>query len=205
MGRHTKLDEQATWVTADTDPGGRPLIVPAQVSRARRMAWIGRTPLMPVLAGIGAVGVIAAAFSTQQISLNFSNSPGTDSAVLADPRIRQAEPQAVPTSGAGGGPVKAGKWRFKTEGASGAFVGSVVIANTGGAPVDRWKLRFRIPNAAVTTARGAVLRTGGRAGGDVYLSGTTRIAPGSKIVIRFTGKGAWSKPAFCKINGVSCR
>ncbi|GAA3197085.1 cellulose binding domain-containing protein [Actinocorallia longicatena] len=203
MGRHNKLDGGVDWLESETDPAGT-AVVPAQAARARRMAWIGRTPLMPVLAGMAAVGVVAAAFSTQQISLNFSNSPG-DSGCVGCPSAAEATAPERPSAKAVTRVVRVGRWTFRPSAAvAGGFTGSVVVANTGTKPLAAWKLRFRIPNAVVTGARGATLRTAGRKGGDVYFVGGTAIAPGKRVVIRFTARGAWSKPTFCRINGSAC-
>src|SRR4051794_36576842 len=58
-----------TYKPVDRAPAPAPAPPPRS---GHRMSWIGRTPLMPVLAGIAATGVIVAAFSTRQISLNFA-------------------------------------------------------------------------------------------------------------------------------------
>src|SRR5689334_1029309 len=66
-------ETQPTQVYRPVEPAPEPAPVPVAAPRpGHRMSWIGRTPLMPVLAGIAATGVIVAAFSTRQISLNFA-------------------------------------------------------------------------------------------------------------------------------------
>ncbi|MEO7612787.1 MAG: hypothetical protein ABIS86_02235, partial [Streptosporangiaceae bacterium] len=82
------------------------------------MSWIGRTPLMPLLAGIAATGVIAAAFSTRQISLNFAGkSPAIEEAKI--PRNDDVRP----SRSAARSPLTV---RFRVAGLpSGGFTGTV--------------------------------------------------------------------------------
>src|SRR4051812_47698848 len=55
----------------------------------RRLRWISRVPLLPALAGVGALGIVLAAYGTQQISLNFSDGVGGPPAEAGVPTQRQ--------------------------------------------------------------------------------------------------------------------
>lgn len=193
MGRHTKDISELV---------GEAFGPPVAVKRAR-MAWLGRTPLMPVLAGIGAIGVVAAAFSTQQISLNFAGGdPGSTNAPQAcvgcstekrDPSASRSQTREQPV-----------KVRFAGRAVKGGFTGAVKIKNDGLQPLRTWKIAFRIPNAAVTGAPGVTFRTSGKAGSWVFFTGAAPLAPGKAVTVMFTARGAYSKPADCKINSLPC-
>ncbi|WP_157963643.1 cellulose binding domain-containing protein [Actinocorallia populi] len=219
MGRHTKFWDRASGQEAPSD-GAPPVAAP------QRLAWLGRTPLMPLLAGVVAVGVIAAAFSTRQISLNFAGGApsGQDSAAcagcdgLADLREEgsgqpeTAGPQVV------AGPSEASLPRQSTrtvsqrplrveirlgEMISGGFTAVAVVRNTSRTAKD-WKLSFRIPNAVIVAAEGAGLRTTSKNGGTTWLDGLGALEGRQSVKVTFTAEGAWSKPSVCKVNGYDC-
>lgn len=212
MGRHINSDEAP------------------QDAETKRMAWLGRTPLMPLLAGVIAVGVIAAALSTRSISLNFAGgtppNPGSAACVgcngLTDAQARKdadggqtaedaaRQPQAAPS--------EASPPRQSTRTVSqrplrveirlgemipGGFTAVAVIRNASKAPKS-WKLAFRIPNAVVVGVQGAALRTTKENGGTTWFTGPTTLEGSQVVRVSFTAEGAWSKPAVCKVNGRDC-
>ncbi|MEO3782896.1 hypothetical protein ABGB12_06195 [Actinocorallia sp. B10E7] len=210
MGRHTTVDEALP------------------VAEPKRMAWLGRTPLMPLLAGVVAVGVIAAAFSTRQISLNFAGgtpaNPGSaacagcesladtqdgaeggrtaeDSAQqpLAAPSKPSLPPQATRT-------VSQQPLRVEIkldEMTPGGFTAVAVIRNASKTSKN-WKLAFRIPNAVVVGVQGATFRTTREHGGTTWFTGLGPLEGRQAVKVAFTAEGAWSKPAVCKVNGRDC-
>ena len=221
MGRHTKFwdrPETAEAVAEGTPPAG-----------PQRLAWLGRTPLMPVLAGVIAVGVIAAALSTRQISLNFAGSApaGPDSAAcagcesLADKAGGQSQsggpaqggtpqaqevPSQAPPSREAARTVRDQAVQVDirlTKMISGGFTAVAVVRNTS-KTAKTWRLAFRIPNAVVVDVQGAALRTTKANGGTTWFTGTATLAAGQALKVPFTANGAWSKPAVCKVNGHAC-
>src|ERR1700754_114045 len=93
MGRHTKLaddlDPQGTGLADDTTAGP---------TRRARMGWVTKVPLLPAIAGIGAIGVVTAAWSTSQISLNFA---GGTPAGADQPQQTQAQDSSNSRRGVG--------------------------------------------------------------------------------------------------------
>lgn len=217
MGRHTKFWERPSWEEAPSD-GGEP---PESPAKPRRMAWLGRTPLMPLLAGIIAVGVIAAAFSTRQISLNFAggtpSGPGSAACAgcesLSDRQeTGGADPQPLvaPSQAAlpGQSVREAVRQPFKVDirlagMTSGGFTAVVVIRNTSKS-AKNWRLAFRIPNAVVVGVQGATLKTTKAHGGTTWFTGLAALPARQSVKVHFTANGAWSKPAVCKVNGKAC-
>ncbi|ROO83368.1 cellulose binding domain-containing protein [Actinocorallia herbida] len=209
MGRHTKFWDRPVF--ADRPP------VPSPVEKVR-MAWIGRTPLMPTLAGVAALGVITAAFLTQEIPLDFA-SPGAErpeSASCAGCDSMKAEmpaagapvETAAPDAERSAAPVTPPGLRasFKLDKTTGSgFTAVLTLRNTGDKAVTGWKLRFRLPNAVVQGADGATVQMLTANGGVTVLDGTASIAPGGTLRVPFTGEGAWSNPTSCRVNGLKCR
>jgi hypothetical protein len=209
MGRHTNSGEEPP---AATPP---------------RMAWLGRTPLMPLLAGVAAVGVITAAFSTRQISLNFAGGTpsGPDSAACAGCESLADLPEETKADGAPGGdpraaatPTEASLPRQSTrsvshkpfraeirldEMLSGGFTAVAVVHNDSRTAKD-WRLAFRIPNAVIVSVEGANLRMTRKNGGTALLTGLAPLEGRQSVRVTFTAEGAWSKPALCKVNGYAC-
>ncbi|GAB2809067.1 hypothetical protein GCM10022221_03010 [Actinocorallia aurea] len=208
MGRHTKFWDRP--VTTDEPP------VPSPAKKVR-MAWIGRTPLMPTLAGVAALGVITAAFLTQEIPLDFA-SPGSErneSAACAGcepqkaemPAVGTAVPTASPeteTERSTVPPALSANFRLQKAPGSG-FTAVVTLRNTGDKAVGGWKLRFRIANAVVRGAEGATVQTVAANGGTTVLVGTSPIPAGGTLRVKVTGEGAWSNPTSCRINNLKCR
>jgi hypothetical protein len=215
MGRHTRFLERASWEEAPSDA--------APPVKRTRMAWLGRTPLMPILAGIIAVSVIAAAFSTRQISLNFAGvapaEPGSAACAGCEPLSdRRGDPEARTQAPAEESPSQDAAPRQSarsasqqplrvsirlTEMISGGFTAVAVIRNT--SKTDRnWRLAFRIPNAVVVDVEGATFKTTKAHGGTTWFAGLAPLPAHATVKVRFTANGAWSKPALCKINGKDC-
>jgi len=211
MGRHTNSDE----APQDAEP--------------KRMAWLGRTPLMPLLAGVIAVGVIAAALSTRSISLNFAGGTPPDPAAcagcngLTDTQARKdgtdggqtpedaaRQPQAAPSEASlprqSTRTVSQRPLRVEIrlgEMIPGGFTAVAVIRNSSKTPKN-WKLAFRIPNAVVVNVQGAALRTTKENGGTTWFTGPAALEGSQVVRVSFTAEGAWSKPAVCKVNGRDC-
>ncbi|MCD0448368.1 cellulose binding domain-containing protein [Actinocorallia sp. API 0066] len=208
MGRHTKFWDRPRF--ADAPPAPSP-------AGKVRMAWIGRTPLMPVLAGVGAVGVVVAAYLTQQITLNLAGpGAGPESAACAGCEPLRAEvpgyataedPPTQGTEAADRSLTPPGlRAAFKLRGTTGSgFTATVTLRNTGEEAVSAWKLRFRIPNAEVHGAEGATVQTLAANGGTTLLTGAAPIGPGATLRLVLTGQGAWSEPVGCRVNGQKCR
>ncbi|MDX6739089.1 cellulose binding domain-containing protein [Actinocorallia sp. A-T 12471] len=208
MGRHTKFWDRPVHTTEPPAPS------PA---KKVRMAWIGRTPLMPVLAGVGAIGVITAAFLTQDIALNFAAPPDSarqESAACAGCEPLRADLQtpgtaqaAVPGGESERSVVPPGlRATFRLDKTTGSgFAAYVTLRNTDDKAIAAWKVRFRLPNAVVHGAEGATVQTVAANGGTTVLSGTTPIGAGETLRVRFTGEGAWSNPTGCRVNGLKCR
>lgn len=201
-------ETQPNEVYAPVEPAPAPAPVPVPVPRSgHRMSWIGRTPLMPVLAGIAATGVIAAAFSTRQISLNFA---GGDKA----PAVVQTTPPAAPepealredpprtSRSAARSPLTV---RFKVVPlAGGGFNGIVSVRNSTPKLLAKWLLAFQIPNAAVVSVTGAKVKTDGKNGTVVFFGSNVDLAPGQAAIINFKATGAPGLPTVCKINKLTC-
>ena len=220
MGRHTKFWDRASGQEAPPD-GAPPVAAPA------RMAWLGRTPLMPLLAGVAAVGVIAAAFSTRQISLNFpAGAPsGQDSAACAgcEGVADMGEEKSAQPPGDTGSPVPASPSQASLpqqstrtvsqrplrveikldETTPGGFTAVAVVHNDS-RTAKGWKVSFRIPNAVIVSAEGAALHTTAKNGGTTWFTGFSVLEGRQKAKVTFSAEGAWSKPALCKVNGYDC-
>ncbi|TDD31749.1 hypothetical protein E1287_25270 [Actinomadura sp. KC06] len=159
-------------------------------------------PLLPIVALVIAVGIVAYALSTQQISLNFAGGAPHDSTQTnpRDNQVSQREKNERASRGAGrtDGLVIAFRVASKSPG---GFKATATIANNGPRPVTRWALAFKISGASVTAVKGAtVVRTGRVA----YVRGRTSIAPGAKVQIVFAARGAASKPSACVLNSQPC-
>ncbi|KAB2337902.1 cellulose binding domain-containing protein, partial [Actinomadura rudentiformis] len=159
------------------------------------------TPLLPVTALVIAVGVVAYAGSTSQISLNF----GGGAHEPVDPKDGQ-----VSERGEGGRTSRAAR-------ASGLIVafrpgaptptgfrGTVTIGNKGSRPVNDWAIAFKIPNVTFVSATGGtVVETGQR----LYVRkapGTPALAPGQRVRIAYVANGVLQAPSECMINKQRC-
>jgi hypothetical protein len=201
MGRHARLAEREALFEAfeESDEHMRP---PGR----RRFRWISRVPLLPVLAGVGALGIVLAAYGTQQISLNFSdgdNGPHADQAV-PPPQRQNAAAQGNRASrgiGRAGGVTVA--FRATSQWTDG-FEGSATIVNVSGRPITGWTFAFRVPNARVLSIWEVQVV---RLGNPVIVRNPAQsptIAPGEFVRIGFTARGAAGTPSACTFNGVRC-
>lgn len=189
MGRHTKLEgEEAP---------------PEQPPRRRRLGFVTAMPLLPVLALVVAIGVVAYAVSTQQISLNFGGGGSP-----------QNLPQADAGDGGRGARDRASRGGTRADGvvvafrATGrlpaGFRGSVVISNRGSRPVNGWLLGFKIPNAQVLSVTDSVLAKTGAAAWVRNSTAAPIIKPGDRVRLTFVAKGAASRPSVCVFNRIRC-
>jgi hypothetical protein len=163
---------------------------------------------MPVLAGIAATGVIAAAFSTRQISLNFAGGDKAPAVVETPAPAPAQEPDALraepdrPSRSAARSPLTV---RFKVVPlAGGGFNGIVAVRNSTPKLLAKWLLAFQIPNAAVVSVTGAKVKTDGKNGTVVFFGSNVDLAPGQAAIVNFKATGAPGLPTVCKINKLSC-
>lgn len=197
MGRHTKLTE-----ADDAPEESAPQPAPQQSADKSHLRWISRVPLLPAVAGVVAIGVCAAAYSTSQISLNFAGGGGgghresrqgsgvKDSALRARPARRTD------------GVVIAFQVSERT---STGFAGTVAIANRGSKPISGWTLAFKIPSATVQSASNAVLVEPGRQIARLRNSTVApTIKPGQTIRVSYVARGSAAKPSACNFNRTSC-
>ncbi|WP_146778985.1 cellulose binding domain-containing protein [Actinomadura craniellae] len=188
MGRHTKLADEADLVPEVEEP-------PAK----RRLGWLLSLPLLPITALIVAVGVVVAAVSTSQISLNFAGGTPAQNQPRADAQddgaARGANERTSRNTRKGLLVAFRATRRLET-----GFEGTVTIANHGAKPVDGWTLAFKIPNAKVLSVSNAVLV---KTGTVATLRGGA-IQPGQRVRIGFVAQGAASKPSACLINRTRC-
>ncbi|MBC6463707.1 cellulose binding domain-containing protein [Actinomadura sp. HBU206391] len=201
MGRHTKFAD-------DLDPEGTDLADAAteQPRQDKRMGWVTKVPLLPAIAGLGAIGVVAAAWSTSQISLNFA---GGAPAVADRPQAQaQDSSNTRPrlddrTSRSDRTSAVTIAFRATSRSATG-FRATATIANHGTQPINGWTLKFRIPNAQVVGATNVVLVQPGATATVRNPAHAPTIAPGRSVQLVFTAEGAASKPSACRFNGVAC-
>lgn len=165
----------------------------------RRLGWAARVPLLPVVAGIGAVGMVAAAWSTSQISLNFAGGAPLHTQV-----------QRMQHGPAGDGPSRSEHastvtitFRATSRSATG-FHAEATITNHGKRTIDGWVLMFRIPNARVLAASNVVLVRSGSVATLRNPAGDPKIEPGHVVRLVFTARGAASTPSACSFNGSVC-
>ncbi|MFC4050888.1 cellulose binding domain-containing protein [Actinomadura syzygii] len=159
-------------------------------------------PMLPIVALVIAVGIVAYALSTQQISLNFAGgAPAHDS--QPDPRDNQVS-QRGPGERASRGAARPDGLVVAFRVASrkpGGFTFTATIANKGPQPVAKWALAFKIDSASVTAVSGAtVVRTGQVP----FVRGRAAIAPGASVRIVFAAKGTPAKPSTCVMNSNPC-
>lgn len=172
---------------------------------APRFAWIGRVPLLPALAGLVAVGIVATAYGTSNISLNFSG--GAPTQPRANP---QCGPDACPDPQASGdtrasrgssrpSPVEVS---FTTAPWTGGFKGTVTVANNGAQPLKGWTLTFSIPNAQVLSLSGMVVVV--RKGATTTIRTQHVLAPGSTSKVTFLAHGTAGDPTTCTFDKAPC-
>jgi hypothetical protein len=201
MGRHTRLAEREELFEAfeGTDEHMRP-------AGKRRFRWIARVPLLPAVAGVVALGIVLAAYGTQQISLNFSdgdNEPHADQ-VVAPPQRQDAAAQGSRASrGIGRAGAVTVAFRATSKWTDG-FEGSVTIVNVSGRPITGWTFAFTVPNARVLSIWEVQVV---RLGNPVVVRNSAQspaIASGESVQIGFTARGAAGTPSACTFNGVRC-
>ena len=205
MGRHARLAEREALFEAfeafedATDEHKGP-------AGKRRLRWVSRVPLLPAIAGVGALGIVLAAYGTQQISLNFSDGDNAPPAAEAAPPQRQ-DAATAQGSRASRGIGRAGAvtvaFRATSKWTDG-FEGSATIVNVSGRPISRWTFAFRVPNAKVLSIWEVQVV---RLGNPVIVHNppqTPTIAAGGSVQIGFTARGAAGTPSACTFNGVRC-
>jgi hypothetical protein len=205
MGRHAKLADREALFKAFEESDEQ-----SQPQRKGRLRWVSKVPLLPSVAGVAALGVVLAAYGTQQISLNFSDGDGPpQQADQAQVPRTERPPDATAqgnhaSRGNGRGGAVTVSFRATSKWADG-FEGRATIVNVSGRPINGWTFAFRIPNARVQSIwevqlvkKGSVVVVRNPA-----LSPT--IAPGETVQIGFTARGAVARPSACLFNGVRCR
>lgn len=192
MGRHTKLGE------GDEAPDELP----------QRRNWVRllvSVPLLPVVALVIAIGIVAYAFGTSQISLNFAGPP---------PQSQQrADAQESPVSQRGSGD-RASRGTPRPTGAVIAFrvtrrlpkgfAGTATITNRGGQPINGWLLGFKIPNTRVLSLANAVVVKKGRVAWVKSPAQAPPLRPGHSVRVVFIAQGPVGKPSVCKFNRLAC-
>ncbi|WP_084265510.1 cellulose binding domain-containing protein [Actinomadura macra] len=170
-------------------------------NRLSRLLAVIPVPLLPIVALVVAVGVVAYALSTQQISLNFAGgAPKEPTNGPRDSQVSQRGPGQRASRGAGrpDGIVVAFRVISRTPR---TFKATATITNQGQTAVPRWALAFKIPAVSVRAVSGAaVVRTGTLA----FVRGRTQIASGQSVRIVFTATGTPKKPTYCILNRLAC-
>jgi hypothetical protein len=183
------------------DPRELPEVDEEPAKDERHIHWLARLPLLPGLAGIAAVGVVAAALSTSQINLNFG-SPGAQTSsgqcvatgTCTDrtddpPTSRGAKRTSVVAVAFGGQPI------------AGGFRGTATLHNRGSKAIKGWTLKFHVNGANVVGVTGAVLL---KTGASPTIRRTSALAPGQTIKLIYTAKGPVVTPTSCTLNGTPC-
>lgn len=200
MGRHTKLGEADA--ADDASPAQEP---------SAHVKWITKVPLLPAVAGLVAVGICAAAWSTSQISLNFAG--GGSAHAQSGRQGGGVQDSAAQRDGAGGGTGGTTKSQARTgvliafkatSRTATGFTATATIANHTDETIDRWALAFKIPNAKVLTATNAVLVRPGATVAFMRSPASTALRPGQSVRITFTARGSAAKPSACKFNRATC-
>jgi hypothetical protein len=206
MGRHARLVEREALFEAFEGPD-------EHVPPARKHRWISRIPLLPAVAAVGALGVVLAAYGTQQISLNFSDGDNSRADQAAAPQRRDAiAPGAQGGNSGNTGNAAKGASRVSAVTVSfrasskwpEGFGGSATIVNVSGRTINGWTFAFRLPNARVLSIWEVQVV---RLGNPVVVRNPAQapaIAPGDTVRIGFTARGAAGTPSACTFNGVRC-
>ncbi|MCW2912052.1 MAG: cellulose-binding family [Actinomycetia bacterium] len=192
MGRHTKLMEDLRGVKASVE----------ESKKNGGLRWVGRVPLLPMLALVVAIALVGYAWTTKQISLNFAGAAPPQAKTPSD---RSHTSGARASRGASRQNAVAVTFRV-TSSTAGGFRATATLANHGAKPVKGWTLVFRIPKAKMIGASGAVLlKSAGSAGSPATFRGASVIAPGKAVRLVFTGTGQFTAPSGCRLVGVLCR
>jgi hypothetical protein len=217
MGRHARLAEREALFDAfeeppldeslrdDSPPDDSPDEDPGPAA-PRRPRWISRIPLLPVVAGVGALGVVLAAYGTQQISLNFSDgddAPHTQQAHAAQAPADRAAQGARASRGIARAGAVTVAFHATSKWADG-FEGSATIVNVSNRSISGWTFAFRIPNARVLSIWEVQVV---KLGDPVIVRNPAQsptIAPRDSVQIGFTARGAAGTPSACTFNGIRC-
>jgi hypothetical protein len=158
--------------------------------------WLTRIPLLPALAGITAIGFVAAAYGTNNISLNFGGgaTPGQQTG--------QGAPTRGPQTSRGAGRASVVSVAFSSVRLATGFKGTVTLHNRGNKTIKNWTLKFHLEGAKVVGVSGGVLAK-------VSSNATIRqtkaaISPGETAKVVYTAQGAVVTPTACTFNGASC-
>ncbi|MEU6751067.1 cellulose binding domain-containing protein [Spirillospora sp. NPDC046719] len=170
-------------------------------ARVARLVSALPVPMLPIVALVIAVGVVAYALSTQQISLNFAGG-APKNPVDTNPRdstVSQRGPgNRASRASRPDGLVIAFHVVSRT---TTAFRATGTVTNQGQKAISRWALAFKIPNVTVRAVSGAiVVKTGQLA----YVRGRTGLAPGRSAQFVFTANGTPRKPTYCVMNRLAC-
>lgn len=158
-------------------------------------------PLLPIVAFVISVGVVAYALSTQQISLNFAGgAPKDPTGNAQDSQVSQRGPGQRASRGSGRPDGLVIAFRVVTRTPAG-YKATATITNQGQAAVTRWALTFKIQNSSVRAVSGATVT---RVGTFPFVRGRTGIAPGQSVRIVFTATGVPKRPGFCVLNRLAC-
>lgn len=208
MGRHTKaFDEEPRGF----GPQGYPLAPRPNPPGAEgdapkpKLPWLGRVPLLPALAGIVAVGIVATAYGTSNISLNFTG--GAPTQPQANPQCGAdpcPDPQATDNTQTGRGsdsssPVTVS---FVTTPRTGGFRGTVTVANNGAKTLKGWTLTFAIPNAQVLSLAGNVVVL--KKGATTTIHSGHLLSPGNSAKVTFLARGTAGDPSTCTLDNAPC-
>jgi hypothetical protein len=196
MGRHTKLMEDLMGADAPVE----------QPQKSRGLRWVGRAPLLPMLALLVAIALVGYAWTTKQISLNFAGAAPPQAnkcdAVPCDTSADQGRATGARAGrGAGRKSTVAVTVRL-TSRTTGGFQGTATLVNRGAKPVKGWTLAFRMPKAKMVGVSGAVLLKS--SGSLATFRGTSVIAPGRTVRLVFTGTGQFSAPSSCRLADARC-
>jgi hypothetical protein len=195
MGRHNKFADETDADSLTDVP------VTEEPREGGHLNWITKVPLLPAIAGVVAVGVVAAAWSTSQISLNFAGGTPSHPEQPGSGTRNSADMQR----GAGDQPNRAVTVAFRaTSRTETGFTGTATIFNRGTRPIKLWTLVFRIPNAHVLSVSNAVLVKPGSVASIRNSAQAPVIAPGHSLRVVFWANGAASRPSACRFNRVTC-
>jgi hypothetical protein len=215
MGRHTKAfdEEPGGYGPSGHAPmprpnlsGGTPDPSGGKGEAAKpKLPWLGRVPLLPALAGILAVGVVATAYGTSNISLNFTG--GAPTQPQANPQCggdpcpdQQSTDNTQAGRGSGGqSPVTVS---FTTTQRTGGFRGTVTVANNGTTALKGWTLTFAIPNAQVLSLAGNVVVL--KKGATTSVHSGHPLSPGSSAKVTFLARGTAADPNTCTLDKAPC-
>lgn len=174
-----------------------------ETERRVRMPWIGKVPLLPTVAGIIAVGMVATAYGTSTISLNFTGG-GTPAQSQANPQCGDvgcpASSQSGDTTG-GTVPATPVSVSFGNVPRPDGFKGTVTISNHGAGSVRGWTLSFTIPGAQVYSVTGATVL---KQGSSVSLRSSATLTPGATTHVIFFARGTANTPTTCTFNKAAC-